>query len=136
MGRCSLLQSALDARRAANLGDRGSGSSMIFVNALVVAIMALILAALTTLRQFTTVTGRFQALHHFLTQDKVTSFSWGVVGDVLLAVCIGPLSTILNVFSERHFDIIFEINTAYVMGITPFCLLLPMPETRELVPRT
>jgi hypothetical protein len=60
MGRCSLLQSALDARRAANLGDRGSGSSMIFVNALVVAITALILAALTTLRQFTTVTGRFQ----------------------------------------------------------------------------
>jgi hypothetical protein len=56
----ALLQSALDARRAANLGDRGSGSSMIFVNALVVAITALILAVLTTLRQFTTVTGRFQ----------------------------------------------------------------------------
>ncbi len=74
------------------------------------------------------------ALHRFLTQDKVTSFSWGVVGDVLLAVCVGPLSTILNVFSERHFDLIFETNAAYVMGITPFCLLLPMPETKEHVP--
>jgi len=48
------------------------------------------------------------ALHSFLTQDKVTSFSWGVVGDVLLAVCVGPLSIILNVFSERHFDIILR----------------------------
>ena len=54
----------LDARRAANLRDRGSGSPMIFIlNALVVAITVLILAILTTLRQFMTVTGRFQGEH-------------------------------------------------------------------------